>query len=890
MRPFYVLTLLLLAFGAASAQPLALTFPKTPCDSVTCSSVTIGNPFGSQALLTTMWMRDSISYTIDTPPTLPRSLGPTDSVVVPICFRPMQRRVVIDSLAALVVSGTTIDTVWVRLSGTGVGPKIDADPTVLNFPKTNPGGSARMTVTLRNTGERTLRLTPQTFDIPPPFRLLSLLPVNIAPGDSLVVEVAFEPQENGVYPARVNIEVGCGSQIQLVLNGITDLIGTGAVLQLSKVGFNPVNNEQISCALTRCTDLTISNAGNAPLTIADLYWSDGTAGYTFSSPPTLPLTIPPNQQSVLPVCLTPPRVGVLRDTLVVSSNTRNSIAFGLVIDNSSSMGQDMNCNGNKSTRVEVARTQGANFIGRTLLYLPQGGVQDQIAIMSYGGTLSFPSRPVLTTLFPLTPVTEQTRADAQTSLASLDGDGGTTFTGAALTAMMDTLDESGLANRIIVLLSDGDTRREDRDAHPLEQVIARAKSKSVKIFTIGIPSTTGYLDSLARLTGGIAFDANDCGSLQSAFETITGEVSKGTIELEPFSVHVTSPLLVGPDRLHYDTIRVYDTACQTLTLTNVGEGEAIISGIRVFDSNGVPTNEFYIADTLSFPLSVPQSEQRTFTICFNPQKIRGREASIVIDYNACGNDTLGADLTGQSYATADLRLSDTVVALPGDIVTLRINSDTALGDYEIKSIRYTVRWNKSMLDLKELRPAAGSGNAGVALLQPIEYDARDAVAQIEILGESITGSGPLAEMDFKMLRGDTLASPVVMLEGKFADGNPRLVKVQGALVVLDSTCFRDDNGIAVQSSAPKLIVSEATPTPAGDGGTEIRVSTDAPTSIQLELFTSTGDRVGTSERHVLEVGTTRLRLGERSLPDGTYFAIVRGAGGHTFVRRIVIAR
>ena len=883
MRPVYILAcLMLLAVAPASAQK-SLAFPDTRCDSSICSSFAITNdsPFPDEVI--SIRMRDSTSFIIAPAQTLPHTISATSTYQLPVCFRAGRRGVIVDSLEVLVLkaSGQT-DTIRVRLTGRGVGPELSATPTVLTFPKTNPGSNARLSVMFRNNGETPYRMTAASLNLVSPFRLLTLLPVNIDPGDSLQVEIAFEPKQTGVYPLLLNILAGCSSQLQLSLNGITDFNGTGAVLQISKLGFNPVNNEQSTCNAATCAEMTLTNAGNAPLTIDNLTWMRD-IGYALTPAPTTPLVIPPNSRRVFQVCLNSRSRGQLRDTLRLVSNTRNSIAFGVVIDVSNSMLTPMtNCAG-RPTRILQARTQASQFVGRTLLHLPAVGVQDYLAVGSYG-TLVY-------SIFPLTAITEAGRIEAQRRIDTLTASGGRTSTGEALKRMFDTLAKQPLNNRIVVLLTDGEAT--DTVLNPVSSIVDRARQRGVKIFTIGVGLSAvanRYIGTLASQTGGISFDGSDCDSLQSAFETITEIVSRGTVYNEPFAMRVTAPLLVTSGNIVYDTLHLRDTACQTITLTNVGEGAAKIDLAELVDSMGAPNPEYFLGSDVTFPIDIPENGQKTVTVCFRPSGLRTRRGIIRFKYNNCAADTLQARLLGNSITEANLRVTDNLVGLPGETVHMPIYSDSSLVNFEIHKATYTLRWNKTMLTLGEVRAAAGAPGATVALAGPVTYSGRYAIAKIDITGETFTGSGPLAEIDFKVLRGDTLATIVEIITGQFEDDNPTVLVVNAGSVALDSTCFRESKPLMTQGSAAKVTAGEFTPTPSTGGTIEIALESTEATMVEVDLYSVDGQRRRSITGTPIEQGNNRIALDLDGIGDGSYYAIFRTAAGETFVRTLVIAR
>jgi Mg-chelatase subunit ChlD len=880
-----VALLALLALNRSSATAQVLNYPTIPCDSTVCDSIVLTNSTLQAQRIRTLKFRDGISFSIDSALVRPDSIPASGSLAVQICFTPGHRGTITDSLLIVVIRGTRIDSVKIRLTGGGIGPNLSVNPSVLNFPKTNSGSSSLLKMKIANTGERTFTLTAASLTIPPPFRLVTTLPIDILPGDTIEIEVAFEPTADGVYSVPVDLAAGCGVVVRLGLNGATSLIGTGAVLRISKVGFNPSNNEQTTCSVSRCDSVTLSNVGNATLIIDSMAWRNATLGYTVQPPPPLPFLIGPNEQRTIQVCLDSKKRGVLRDTLVVRSNTRNSIAFGLIIDVSRSMDLEanrLNCGANRPKRIDQARIQAQDFLKQTLLYIPSINIQDQIAISRFSD--------VTTTIFPLTYVTNTSRAAAQTAVQTNTPIGSSTYTGDAIRRMIDTLAKSPLQDRVIVLLTDGAAN--DTGPSPPSVLTALAKAKKIKIFTIGIGTdklagAPIYLRNLSIPTGGAAFDGNNCDSLQQAFESITDIVSRGTVTREPFAIRVIAPLLVSSGGIKFDSVYIHGQKCDSVTLTNIGEGDAVIDRVNFPDLVGGLSSEFTIDPNVKLPLTVPENGQVRLQICFSPNGLRQRGALAHYNYNSCENDEINDSLQGIGYAVAALRINDQRVGLPGSLVTMPVYGDSSLAEYEVNRIIYSVRWNKTMLDLRAVHPGASAPGATVDTVGPIVFGPRDATAQISIVGNGLANAGELAQLEFQVLRGDTLATLVELVKGQFQDGNPKMLLKNAGIVAYDSTCFRSRKGIDAQP-ASKLAAGDVVPSPTNSRIATLPVTSQAETIVRVQIYSMDGTEKSRQSVHNVHTGANDLPIDLGGLPAGSYYAVVRTAEGDVLFRKIIL--
>ena len=867
-------------------------FGQVPCGDVLCDTLWVRG-IGSNERILSLAMRDSSSFIVGTELQLPLVLPAGDSIGIPICFTPSRRGNIVDSLLMVVRRGANEDRIGVRLTGSGVGPNLEIDPPVLNYPRITPGVTSSLTTKFINSGERPITITPADLVIPPPFALMTPLPITIEPGDTVDINIDFTPTERGIFSVPITVKAGCNRLLQLGLNGSTDFIGTGGVLRVTKVGFSPANDERVPCDFSQCTDVTLSNVGNAPLLVEGVEWSDGSLGFVLTPPPATPLSIPANESRTIQVCIDAQQAGTLRDTLLINSNDRRSIAFGLVIDESLSMDTLIACNTpNPPTRIEEALKQAEIFIDNTLLHLPALNIQDQIAVTLYSGTPRFPSRPVVENVYPLTDVTDPTRTAAKASLASTIQRGGT-WTGAAVREMIRTLAASPLPDRVIVLLTDGVAS--DEDENPVGTIVSEANAAGVRIFTIGLglsrDDAIAYVTEMATGTRGLNFLANNCGSLQEAFSEITEVVSQGGVWAEPFQITVTSPQLIT-DNVRFDSLYIYDDTCRTLTLTNVGEGTAVVTDVQFTDLLGGATGEFYLEPgSTSFPLSIPENGQTQVRVCFRPDGLRERGGQVRAVYNDCFSIDATGEIAGTGFAEANLRLDDERITLPGQSVTLPVYGDSALAGYEVDNIVWTVRWNRTMLELQGVRPGAAAGGAALLQTGPVVENGRFASVEIEANGGTpLTSPGELALLDFEFLRGDTLATEVEIVSGIMQDGNPKLLRKNAGLVIHDSICFRELRPISYNGPTPKLAVTSLTPSPSNGREVSVGIRTTGTIGFEVAVFDVRGAAAIAPERYGAGEGESLLQLDVRTLPEGTYYLRITDDGGGVAFRRMVITR
>jgi hypothetical protein len=247
------------------------------------------------------------------------------------------------------------------------------------------------------------------------------------------------------------------------------------------------------------------------------------------------------------------------------------------------------------------------------------------------------------------------------------------------------------------------------------------------------------------------------------------------------------------------------------------------------------------------------------------------------------------DLSGPSYAYANIRVSDLRIGLPGDVVTMPIYYDSSLTAYSVNTISYQMRWNKTMLDLRGVRPGAQAAGGTVTITTPVTYDDRYATVGITATGTAFPGSGELAQLDFQVLRGDSLGSLVEITSGLFEDNNPRMMVANAGVVAFDSTCFRPFKPIGTDGAA-KIVAGEIFPAPTRDRTVTLPISSDIVTSVSLEVYATDGQTVIPSTSRTVLPGAGAIEIDMGGMPSGSYYAIVRTESGETIVRKILLAR
>ena len=257
-----------LAFGSPTPQPLSgsgLSFPRTT-EGTTSAAQTLTITANQPVTVSSLGFSDP-EFAYGTPsPTLPVTLNRGDTLSVPVTFTPSQTGPVAGQLTATTTDGATVSF---SLSGTGQAPEglLAADPAFLSLGGTEVGGELTGTVTFSNQGAGPL--TVSAFDSPSaPFSVSGAPKANdtIGPGDSVTVDVSFDPQAVGQYNDEITLSTtdsqGQNPQSQTV--EVSASASTPGQLQFSS---EAIDFGAVAVGTTAGRTFTISNAGGTAVTI-----------------------------------------------------------------------------------------------------------------------------------------------------------------------------------------------------------------------------------------------------------------------------------------------------------------------------------------------------------------------------------------------------------------------------------------------------------------------------------------------------------------------------------------------------------------------------------------------------------------------------------------------
>ena len=248
----------------------------------------------------------------------PATLAPGASCTITLSFTPQASGAHTGTLT--VTSDVPGGPYSVRLSGTGLAPTLTLDASGLNFGGQHLGApSTPRTVTVSNRGSAALTISALSVTGATFARTNdSCLSINVAPGASCTVTVAFTPTITGTYTGTLTITSNApDSPASVSLTGV-GTAGPAASLLLTPPSL--AFGAQTVPALAATQRVTISNQGDAALSLSGITVAGTGFAAADSTCGALPQTLAPSATCIISVSLTMTTTSAYSGTLTVTSD------------------------------------------------------------------------------------------------------------------------------------------------------------------------------------------------------------------------------------------------------------------------------------------------------------------------------------------------------------------------------------------------------------------------------------------------------------------------------------------------------------------------------------------------------------------------------------------
>ena len=823
----------------------------TTCGTTQCREVVLRS-INAQPLIIKAIETPAAPFALDasTPIALPVNLNPLDSIQLLYCYSPLNP-VATDNGRIIIAVDTgdaanfAFDTI--ELNGRSRAAVISIDPPTINFGNVSIGQQSCVTVTVRNDGDELYNVaTLNEFGFSFMPNVFPALP--IPPRDSIQLEVCFAPITPESFLDTLSIaNGGCGDPPTLIAQGtgLDSIANIGPVLQIVPLAFDTT-----LCGTTECRTLTLRNVGTDSLQVTQ---ADQIVDPFTGAISPLPVAIAPDEERKFTLCYAPTDP-TSRDTLALNfvSDNRVSLSIAAVFDVSESMSKDFN----GISRTEAANNAGRSFLSN-LINDPGRGVIDEAAVYQFSDLNNIKLLEGYSTDIPA----------LQAAVPNTNG-GVTCLYDAVVRAASDLSARNIPGRRVIVVLTDGRNNCGEGPSISLEDVINTAQATGVRIYTIGI-GTENVLDmtKLADSTGGFFSEAMAPAELLKAYQRIANSLSQNQESSFVMTGQSVAPdLSINPTSIFFDSVRVGQSLCRTVTLKNTGDVPLDIGTLT-------DPSEHYRVNPTTFPPILP-GESANVEMCFEPNRLRELNSTIVFPFVRCTPMDKTVSLEGIGYDSVVISITGNFTARPESRISVPVTLIDQLPDeYEVDSLELTFRYNKTMLFPEpENRPL----NLAGTLTEPMTnqkvdptYDPQDAFLRVSLPGGRLVNpaeTGLLTNLGLIALHGNALTTPIEISSARFADGNPKVGIINNAQFTADSLCFQERR--LVDASARFGPVAKLVSL--NQDFAVVRVSLEEDAFVRSELYDPLGrfsGRVVSGER---SAGNYELRIDLRDLPSGLY--------------------
>ncbi|MGE3800323.1 MAG: choice-of-anchor D domain-containing protein [Candidatus Kapaibacterium sp.] len=826
-----------------------LTFDTT-CGTTQCREVVLRNVSNNPISIVALnGPGGSFSLDPSTPLVPVVTIAGRDSLRVRYCFSPTAVAAAENDRVLITVDtgddpNFAVDTL--RFTGRSRGPRLSIDPPTINFGNVTVGQQSCITVNVRNDGDQPFNIATLN-QLAFPFSPATFPPLLIPPGTLTQVEVCFTPINSNSFRDTLTIENGgCGDIPTLIVQGrgLDSVANIGPVLQLV-----PPTFDTTLCGTTECRTLVVRNVGTDPL---DLTGADNIPAPFAGSIRPLPITIAPNQERTFTLCYAPTEPQV-RDTATIFmvADNRVSLSIATVFDVSGSMTiRDFN----GLTRIEAAHDAGVSFLGN-LINDPGRGVVDEGAVYQFSDPNNIQRLAGYTSDIP-------TLQGAVPTTAS----GGTCLYQAVVTFSNELATRNIPGRRVMIVLADGDNSCATPTS--LQEAITAAQNAGVRVYTIGIGNAnTTILSQLASSTGGFFSEAVSPIELLQAYQRIANSLSQNqTTSFTMTGQSVAPNMEINPTSIDFDSVRVGQNRCETVTITNTGDAPLNINDLLT------PSEHYSVNPTTFAPILPNQSVN--VQICFEPTRLRHLDSTFTFPFVRCVADSRSVAVTGIGYDSVVIAITGNFTARPESVISIPVRLLNRIPEnYELDSLELTFQYNKTMLfPQPERNPLLLPNTLSAPMTdQDAErsFTPTDALLRVTLDGGRIvnpTNDSLLTNLGLIVLHGNALVTPVDIISARFADGNPKVGIVSTAQFTADSLCFQERRLIDASARfgpVAKLLSQ-------GQDFAVVQITLDQDATIRAELYDPLGRFAGRVLDGVREEGTYELTIDLRNLPAGPY--------------------
>jgi len=616
---------------------------------------------------------------------LPATLNPGQSIAIQVLFTP--KSIGVASGQINIGNESSSDEMVVALNGKGtavsgsqLSPQLTVSTDSLSFGGVSLDTEATKPILLSSTGTAPVNLhaaivTGAGFSLAG-----GALPSTLAPGQSLTLQVRFNPSAAGSANGKLLIESdsSAGDSI-VVLSGTTTAPATPQlVLSASSVSFGNVTVNS-----TTMQSLTLSSVGTDAVTIHSVALTGD--GFSISGA-SFPVTLNPMQSLTLRVQFNPKTIGTANGRLVIASNSAvdgntevlltgagiaapspqlmvsaGRLSFdNVTVNTSTAQSVTLTSTGTAPVIVNSASISGAGFV-------------------LTGGSLPVTLAPTqsLTLHVQFNP-TKVGASDGKVTIASNSATGSTTevaLSGVSVAAPSPQLTVStGSLSFGNVTIDTSTVQSLTLTSTGTAPVTVNSAVIAGAGFALADNTLPVTLSPTQSLTLHVQFNPTTVGRANGTL-TISSDSSTGStaeVALGGVSIAAPSPqLTVSVGSLSFGSVAVDTSTAQSLTLTSTGTAPVTVNSATVRGTGFAVVNG-------SLPVTLAPTQSLTLHVQFNPTTVGRANGTLTINSDSSTGSTTEVALGGVSIAAPSPQLTVSAGSLSFGSVTVDTSTAQSL--------------------------------------------------------------------------------------------------------------------------------------------------------------------------------------------------------------------
>jgi len=334
-----------------------------------------------------------------------------------------------------------------------------------------------------------------------------------------------------------------------------------------------------------------------------------------------------------------------------------------------------------------------------------------------------------------------------------------------------------------------------------------------------------------------------------------------------------SPLLpaqevsLDPPELDFGRIRVSSDRCRSVIFINHTAAPLVLHEVRN------PAAPF----PATFPDTIPSDTGAYVDLCFEPRGLGPDSAVVTFIYETDGLDSIRLPVRAFGWDSLSLGIGVTVTGKPGSIIEVPVRVfDDIPAEYDIRSYRFALRFNKTML--YPIADVSGGASLTAGMEAPTVQMIREVDARLPQVEYRVRGATPLnnpapdsvlVNLRFLVLHGNAMSTDLTLVSAGFSDGAPLGGVFLKGRFIADSLCFQDlrlvdipDRDMAADVGGYPNPFSHATLI-------QYHIGRDAP--VRLTVHSMLGREVAVLDEGLRPAGLHAVRFDGGSLPEGIYF-------------------